>query len=396
MRRIKKVSVKFLALVKRGANHMPVLYKSADQGNTGEAEFQTLTKELPDFEERGELLSVAYSPEYDGDSQGHIADHDVVREMAHSFMRNGAQLNIRHGDKVLSKEQAYVAENFIIQEGDPRFEDWKDLSGNDVDVVGGWATLIKIEDKKLRSLFKDGGWNGVSLQGPAILEDEDEEVPVHVQKALDFYHRHHKQGDDELKPEELAKVLEDNNKNVAKVIGDALKPLTKLAKSSPGDDDDQDDDDEEEEKPKKGKKKGLQKEAPPKFEGDRNNPDDIRAHAKKVKIYQLEKSVNWDDPKSIEKYTEALELLAKESEEDEEELPRDPKDREIYLLKRENARLEGRSDLGSGGDNRTRKKSKVPDSFGGFQLSKEEEEGFEIGQRIAKEINKRNAEATKR
>jgi hypothetical protein len=170
-RRIKKARAQFISLVPRGANGLTCLYKSADSTVT----FGPLSK----FdEERGEMLAVVYAPEV-RDSQGDIASADVIKEMAYASAREGVELDIRHDNKPVGKERAFIAEKFIVQKGDQRFAGWKDYQGRAVDVTGGWAIVAKIDDPALRKLYKDGGWNGVSLQGPAEVEIEKsgEEIP---------------------------------------------------------------------------------------------------------------------------------------------------------------------------------------------------------------------------
>src|SRR5262245_61425397 len=115
IRRIKKAEITRVALVPRGANKLRALYK--DDG----VELYPLTK----FDqEKGELLALVYLPDR-VDAQGDFASQDAIVSMAHSHMRNGAELDLRHGDKALTKEQAYVAESFIVQQGDARFDSWK-------------------------------------------------------------------------------------------------------------------------------------------------------------------------------------------------------------------------------------------------------------------------------
>ena len=89
------------------------------------------------------------------DTDGDVADATVIREAAHYWMRSGAQLDIEHDGKVLSKSQAYVAESFIVQPGDPRFVDARDRSGNKIDSVGSWATITRIEDPAIRKEIDD-------------------------------------------------------------------------------------------------------------------------------------------------------------------------------------------------------------------------------------------------
>jgi hypothetical protein len=151
--------VKFVSLCKRGKNRLPVLYKADDST----IEFQTLVKEAPAFDERGELLTLVYAPGVT-DSDGDFAsDPEAIRSMAYSFMQNGAEIDVQHNGIALKKDQAFPAESFIVQKGDPRFSEWKDNDGNPVDATGAWGAVFKINDPELRAKYRSGEWNGVSL-----------------------------------------------------------------------------------------------------------------------------------------------------------------------------------------------------------------------------------------
>jgi len=336
MRRIKKVTVKCLSLCKRGANQLPVLYKAED----GTVEIQTLTKALPDFEERGELLVVGYAPEH-RDSQGDIADAAVCKEMAHTFMHEGANLDIRHDGNLISRERAFVAESFIIQKDDPRFVDFKDYSGKPVDVTNGWGALIKIEDKELRKLFKSEGWNGVSLSGPAELEPDDS-----VRKALDHFRQSQEY---EMKPEELAEVLRKNNEALVA----ALRPAP-VAPAAPT----------------------IADPSAPSFTGDPLKKEDVEKYARELKSYQLRKSVDWKDTNAVDAY---LATLTKGPGDDDDDDVADDADDDAPApkVKKEQRRSDQPTTDGA------RRKSKVPEEMQGMNLSKEELEGFEIGKRMA-------------
>lgn len=166
-RRILKAFPRFVSLVPRGANKLPVLYKTEDET----VSFNTLVKAGADFDEKGEITAVVYAPEV-RDAHGDIASADVIAEMSQWFMKSGAKLDVRHEGKALTPEQAFVSENFIIQKGDERFANWKDTDGNPVDVTGGWAQVIKIDDPALRKSYRDGEWQGVSLEGPGVVQVE--------------------------------------------------------------------------------------------------------------------------------------------------------------------------------------------------------------------------------
>ena len=162
-RRIKKATVRFISLVPQGANKLPVIVKE-----DGYFEVGLLTKAN---EEKRELLALVYAPEF-RDSQGDIASAEVVKEMAHSFQKGGGQLDIRHDGKPLERDKAFVAETFIVQKNDPRFDGFQDRDGNPVNSEGAWGVVIKIEDDSIWNLYKEGGWAGVSLAGTAQMETE--------------------------------------------------------------------------------------------------------------------------------------------------------------------------------------------------------------------------------
>lgn len=217
MRRILNAEVKLLSLVPRGANKLPVLYKS-----DGCVEFQPISKWN---DEKGELLSVVYAPEL-RDSQGDIASADVIRKMAHSFARNGANLDIKHDGVLLSKKQCYVAESFIIQKGDERFKDWKDYDGNPVDVTGGWATLLKVEDESLRKAYRDGGWNGVSLFADkaelAVGKSADDVSGMLSELVKALRARNENNQEIDMKLEDLKKLLDERDEKLLKSIDEKI------------------------------------------------------------------------------------------------------------------------------------------------------------------------------
>lgn len=168
--RITKARIKFISLCPRGANRMPVIYKEGDL-----CEFVALTKASADL---GEITNVVYAPEV-RDSQGDIASAEVIKDMAHAFFADGGQVDIRHDGKAVPREKAYLAESFIVAKGDARFADFKDVDGKPVDVTGGWATVIKVDDPALREAYRKGEWNGVSMAGTAskqVEKSEDIEV----------------------------------------------------------------------------------------------------------------------------------------------------------------------------------------------------------------------------
>ncbi len=174
MRKIKKAKITCVSLCP-GQDQMPVLFKE-----DGTVQFDALTKGDP---ARGEVTALVYVPERP-DVDGDFASAEVIKEMAYEYQRDHRSLDLRHDGKVLKSEQAYVAENFIVQKNDPRFADLKDYDGNPVDATGAWGMVIKIEDEKLQKLYQEGEWNGVSMFGTAQVESSKEDTGV-LQKIWD-------------------------------------------------------------------------------------------------------------------------------------------------------------------------------------------------------------------
>lgn len=181
-RRITKAKITHISLVPRGANQMRVVYKS----DTDTAEFDTLIKDDM-LEEHGELTAIVYAPEV-VDSQGDVASADVIKEMAYEFAKSGlGSIDLKHDGKDLSRNDAWVAESFLVSKSDAkgRFSEVTDYSGQKVDLTGAWAVVIKIDNPDLRQLYRDGKWDGVSMFGNATVKAASEDSkPAGVLKAL--------------------------------------------------------------------------------------------------------------------------------------------------------------------------------------------------------------------
>lgn len=293
--RIKRAKISHVSLVPRGKNKLPTIYKE----DTGEVEFDCLTKEMPSFTERGELLAVVYAPDH-ADTDGHQASAEVIKEIMYGYARDGGHIDVRHNGVALKKEQAYIAEQFLVQKGDPRFADYKDRDGKAVDVTGGWAQLIKIDDPGLRQKYSSGEWGGVSMFGTGELVPETSGV-TKMDVFMDAFNKalntkHPQQGKDEIDMDakELAALLAESNKTLAKEIVTALTPKTETKTDAKKDDAD----------------------AAPIFKGDFTNPREVKAHAASLRAWQLKKSVDWSDPKSVDNYLQTLEKGAETKTDD--------------------------------------------------------------------------------
>lgn len=331
MRRIIDADIQFLSLCPLGKNGLRTLYKSDDQ----QVEFQSVTKELPDFDERGELVACVWAPNrLDADKD--FCDEETVVKLAHSFMRNSAPLDIVHNCETLPKEAAYVAESFIIQKDDPRFSGMTDYEGEPVDVTGGWGVVVKVEDPDLRKAYREGEWQGVSMYGPAKLKDEPlqkadmQEVVASLKRLfeqaeqpgeLSISAHTNFEGDrlhvsvseflttelsiEKAKADELARrfVANLNKENEMKLtdeqkaeigemvkasVAEALATAAPAAPPAP------------EPKPEPAKKSNIP-------EGvDFKDPAAVQAHARDTEIANLAEATDWADPESIKQYNEKL------------------------------------------------------------------------------------------
>lgn len=165
-RRILKAQVRFISLCPRGKNQFQTIYKSEDAAGA-DTETQLLVKE--GMSEQGEILAIVWKPNTP-DIDGDVADEAVVKDMMYEAARNGFDVDIRHDEKVVGKDKAFVAQTFIVQKDDPRFAGLKDYDGNAVDPTGSWGVVIKIDDPELRKRYRDKEWNGVSMGGRAKFE----------------------------------------------------------------------------------------------------------------------------------------------------------------------------------------------------------------------------------
>lgn len=355
-RRIKKAQITHVSLVPKGRNLMPVLFK--EDSNT--AEFAALVKAGPNFDERGELLTVVYAAEK-RDKEGDIASVQVVKEMAYSHARSGFQLDIRHDSKVLTKDQAYVAESFVIQKGDPRFQDWKDTEGNPVDTTGAWGQVIQIDDPALRKGYRDGTWNGVSLAGPAEVEIEKSQIDEFLALLAKGLRPDTPASTDVLKDmdkAELAALLKESNTGLVTELGKLLKPETPKPP------------DKEEEKP-------------PLFKGDFTNPRDVETHAQALRSFQLRKSIDWSDEKAVSNY---LATLSKKDEgnEKKDDKPEETQETKDLRKQLDETQKQLEKSLSRSKQSTKDSKDKEPENE---SLSKEDQDLIAVGKEMGKLVN---------
>lgn len=221
-KRILKAKIDFLSLCPRGANTLQTVYKD-ENGQEQNISLSVLSKGMND---QGELIACVYCPEL-VDSQGDVASAEVIKEMAYDFAVNGQGIDIRHNNQSVPKDQAFVAESFIIQKADPRFADMKTYAGEAVDVTGGWGTVVKIENEELRKLYKSGEWGGISMGGLMLTKAESDEGAISrmcaaIAKA--FGKNLPKDTEIDMDAKDLKPILEENNKALVAAFKEALKP----------------------------------------------------------------------------------------------------------------------------------------------------------------------------
>jgi len=329
--RIVDARITRLALCKRGKNGLKTLIKS-----DGTLEVQSLVK--ADKEAR-HLLAVVYAPDR-VDHDGHTANAEVIQKMAHDFMRNGGQLDIEHDGKVLARTDAFPAESFIVQPGDPRFQSWEDYDGRPAgDLTGAWAVDICIENPALSKAYLEEGWNGVSLFGQAAVEQVSKSVAVDPE------------GTETMKPEELKAFLEGLQTALVKAVAEAVKPQEPQATDG---------------KDKDDKKKGY-----PKFEGDPMDPKALEAFEKSLKAYEINEKIAAGKMTAAD-LAELRKSLAEDELSDEDAGITDDDSEEVKRLRRQLAKA-------------TRKGTNAPNASTKLEKSQVEldhEEGLEIAKMI--------------
>lgn len=366
MKRIQKARIQWLTLCPRGKNQLPVLYKA-----DGTVEFATVTKASEDL---GEITAIVY-PVDRADSDEHVASAPVIRDMAHNFQKEGGQIDIRHDGKVVDKDRAYVAESFIVQKGDPRFTDMKDYDGNPVDATDAWATVIKIDDPKLRQLYKDGEWNGISMQGQGLLtiekSDDDGPAPRWFSKFLKACGLEGSPSNndtdqvDQMKIEEMEALMKAQTESLVKAFAPTKEEIKK------GDDQiDLTDRDAVQKLADKLAKEDAQKDI------DLTDPKAVQALATKLAKEEVQKNIDLSDPKAVRELADRLakeetDALQKDGEGDSDE---------VRTLKAELQKAEGRSTKSKGND--------ADDTSGMEDFSKEEVQAMELGSRMAAFNNK--------
>lgn len=293
-RRIIKAEIEFVSLCPAGKNRLPVIYKA-----DGTFELCGLVK-ADALAEQGTITALIYAPNH-VDMDGDVADAEAIKGFCYAHARKGAKLDLRHDGRSLTTDEAFVAENFLVQKGDPRFADVVDDDGNKVDATGAWAQVIKIDSETLRADYRSGKWHGVSMFGRAQVEaikaqSASDRLVDELAKRLLGTHN----GGDDVEKAEVEQIVKAGNDGLVKTIGDAmvaaLAPIVKALTPAPKD---------------PASPEAAKPLEAPVFKGDRTNLEDLRKHAQATEEFVLGKDVDFASPVAVSEYVEKLSALRK-------------------------------------------------------------------------------------
>lgn len=263
MRKIKRAVCKRIALCKQGKNGFTTLYKSDKTHETA-----ALVK--ADMDE-GKLLVVVAAPGFMDDDGDVFESLEVVEDMAHTHISEGAEIDLEHDGKVLTSDQARLVESFMIQPTDERFAEWPMYDGSVADLreTGGWAQQYQIDDPEIRADYAAGNWNGVSLFGPAAVER------VEVKAASKRVAARMGKPQEPTMNEEQLKALQDTLKAGFGEMATLIKSTLAPAEPKPADANAEGGDD------------TASDPVAPVFSGDPTNAEELATYAKELKAFEL-------------------------------------------------------------------------------------------------------------
>jgi len=316
MRKIKRAHITTIALCKSPKNGLRTVLKA-----NGVLELRALSK----AQGKDELLAVVYAPDR-VDADDEFTDASVIKAMAHEYVRDHRMLDIEHDGEILSKDQAFLAESFIISKGDERFDDWKGHEDEVVgDLTGAWAVVIKLVDPTLQKALKDGLLDGVSMFGKAALEPlETKAASKRVAERIGAAKNNPQ--DFEMDETKLKGLFAELTQTLVK----ALEPLTAVAKAGEG---------------KEVKPSAIEA---PVFKGDPTSDKDLEVFEKQLVGYELRKGME-DGTLTVDKIREMRATLATTTPSDEEAGVKKGDSPEVKELKKSLFKAQKRSNAPEGG-----------------------------------------------
>lgn len=181
MNEIQDLKVKFISIVKAGANQKEIIYKDAKFSERLRVDFAKSNEEL------GVVYGIVYAPN-EVDTQGDFANAKEITKAAYEFMRENSMhcVDVNHN---FEKTNAFICESWIVKKGDEMFKE-----------VGAWAVGIKLEDENLKKLVKSGELKGLSMYGYALKEQNAEQKMDNKEQTKDS---------EQSKIDELSKLIEE-------------------------------------------------------------------------------------------------------------------------------------------------------------------------------------------
>ena len=151
---IKDAKIKFISLVKNGANKRQFALKKSEDKN--EISFDIIKAEKKDW---SVVKGVVYEPEK-FDTDGHKMSLEEIQKMAHYALKNGLSVDIEHNEKITSNP---VVESYIVEKDEK--------IGNQIAKAGSWIVATEIIESDVKKSIDAGEINCFSMAGKAILED---------------------------------------------------------------------------------------------------------------------------------------------------------------------------------------------------------------------------------
>lgn len=167
----------FISLCLQGKTKLKGLYKA--EGDGGKKHLYLHASMAKAIDEQG-LLTCCFYPPNMPDEEGWWASPETIQRIAHHATGKGISLDIYHDEEPIPFEKASIAESFIIQETDSRFDGMPGPEGplSAKDLAGGWGGVIHLKDEGLRKSYKEGA---VSIGGDAWITEND--PPAKLEKA---------------------------------------------------------------------------------------------------------------------------------------------------------------------------------------------------------------------
>lgn len=163
---LKNIQINEISLVKDGANGEMFIAKSAD------GTLRLLAQIKKTDAAKQIAVGIVYQPDTP-DTDNEMASAEEIEKAAWGALKNHAIVKTDHADPA----PAYLAESYIVKAKDP-----------DGFPEGGWAVVVKIEDKTLWEEIEKGEFKAFSMGGKAEkepVEKDGEATPVEKEVYAD-------------------------------------------------------------------------------------------------------------------------------------------------------------------------------------------------------------------